>query len=204
MFPLSFQIPASVVLLVGGAIACFGGYRLFKLVLGIYGCILGALIATSMVGAGETWMVLAAAGIGGLIGAVALVAGYMVGVALIGAGLGAFFVTLAWKPFGGEPHLFVIALSALIGGLAALSFQRHVIIVGTAFGGAWTLLAGAAALMLGRGTKSASTAGDIWVVYPATDGPDRLWVFVAWLAISIAGMYVQLHASKGKAARKKK
>ena len=84
------QVPASVVLLAGGAMACFGGYRLFRLVLGVYGFILGALVGSSMVGAAEyvdaRWPAAAA---GGAIGALALVAGYFVGVAIIGAGLGA-------------------------------------------------------------------------------------------------------------------
>ena len=48
MLPLSIQVPASVVLLAGGAVACFAGYRLFRLVLGVYGFILGALVASSM------------------------------------------------------------------------------------------------------------------------------------------------------------
>ena len=57
MLPLSIQVPASVVLLAGGAVACFAGYRLFRLVLGVYGFILGALIASSSIGAGDTWTV---------------------------------------------------------------------------------------------------------------------------------------------------
>ena len=61
MLPLSLQVPASIVLLAGGVVACFAGFRLFKLVLGIYGFILGALVASSMVGTAETWALVAAA-----------------------------------------------------------------------------------------------------------------------------------------------
>jgi hypothetical protein len=205
MLPLSMQVPASVVLLAGGAIACFGGYRLFRLVLGVYGFILGALVGSSMVGAGETWMVLAGAAAGGAIGALALVAGYFVGVAIIGAGLAAVALNLAWRPFGGEPHPVALIVAAAIGAFAAMSFQRYVIIVGTAFGGAWTMLVGAAALMLGRGARAATSAGDIWVVYPNTTGPDRFWVYVAWFVISLIGIYVQLQSGGAKArARKSK
>jgi hypothetical protein len=204
MLPLSVQVPASVVLLAGGAIACFGGYRLFKLVLAVYGFILGALVGSSMAGAGETWVVLAAATAGGTLGALALVAGYFIGVAIIGAGLGALIVNLAWKPFGGDPHVAAVVVAAAIGAFVAMSFQRYVIIVGTSFGGAWTMLVGAAALMLGKGAKAASAAGDMWVVYPGAAGPDRVWVFVAWIAISLVGMYVQLHTGAGRSSRKKK
>lgn len=204
MLPLSFQVPASVVLLVGGAIACFGGYRLFRLVLAVYGFILGALMGSSMAGAAETWMVLAAAFAGGTLGALALMAGYFVGVALLGAGLGVLIVNLAWRPFGGEPHIFALVLAAAVGAFAALSFQRYVIIVGTAFGGAWTMLVGAAALLGGRGAKAGTAAGDVWAVYPDTAVPDRLWVLVAWVGISLVGMYVQLHAARSGSSRKKK
>jgi hypothetical protein len=97
MLPLSVQVPASIVLLAGGAMACFAGYRLFRLVLGVYGFILGALLASSMVGSSGTWIMVLAAIAGGAAGALVLVAGYFVGVALIGAGLGALAVNLAWK-----------------------------------------------------------------------------------------------------------
>jgi hypothetical protein len=203
MLPLSMQVPASVVLLAGGAMACFGGYRLFRLVLGVYGFILGALIGTSMVGAADTWVTLAAAAAGGAIGALALVAGYFVGVAILGAGLAVGVVNLLWRPFSGDPHPLVLIVAAAIGAFAAMSFQRYVIIVGTAFGGAWTMLVGAAALMLGKGSRAMS-AGDIWVVYPNTTGPDRLWVYVAWVAISLVGIYVQLQSGGSKAPKKAK
>jgi hypothetical protein len=203
MLPLSIQVPASVVLLAGGAIACFAGYRLFRLVLGVYGFILGALVASSSVGAGDTWTVVLAALGGGAVGALILIAGYFVGVALIGAGVGALLVNVAWKPFGGEPHWAVLLGAAAIGAIAAMSFQRYVIIIATAFGGAWTMLVGAAALMLGKGARAASSVNDVWVVYPGNAGPPGIWVYIAWAAIALVGLYVQLHTS-GKAARARK
>ena len=193
----------AIVLLAGGIVSCFFGYRLFRIVLAIFGFILGALASSSIFGMSDTGPMIVAAVVGGLLGAGILIAAYFVGVALIGAGLGALIVNLLWKPFGGEPHTAAIIVAAAIGAFTAMSFQRYVIIIGTAFGGAWTMLVGAAALMLGKGAKAAS-AGDMWIVYPDTAGPDRLWVFVAWIAISLVGVYVQLHAGGGKTSRKKK
>ena len=198
MLPQSIQVPASIVLLAGGAMACFAGYRLFRLVLGVYGFILGALLASSMVGASGTWTIVLAAVGGGALGALVLVAGYFVGVALIGAGLGALAVNLAWKPFGGEPHWAVVLVVAAVGAIAAMSFQRYVIILATAFGGAWTMLVGAAALMSGPGARQASAGSDVWVVYPSYTGPNAMWVYVAWVAIALTGTYVQLHTAGGK------
>lgn len=204
MLPLAIQVPASIVLLAGGALACFAGYRLFRMVLGIYGFILGALIASSMVGAAGTWVIVLAALAGGLAGALVLVAGYFVGVALLGAGLGAFIVYVGWKPFGGEPHWIAVLACAALGAVVAMSFQRYVIIIATAFGGAWTMLVGAAALMLGKGARAASASTDLWVVYPGYAGPPSGWVYVAWIAIALTGMYVQLHASGKSQSRSRK
>ena len=203
MLPLSIQVPAAVVLLAGGAVACFAGYRLFRLVLGVYGFILGALVASSSIGAGGTWTIVLAAVAGGAVGALILLAGYFVGVALVGAGVGALVANVAWKPFGGEPHWAVLLVAAAVGAIAAMSFQRYVIIIATSFGGAWTMLVGAAALMLGKGARAASSVNDIWVVYPTSAPPPGLWVYVAWVAVALVGLYVQLHTS-GKAARARK
>ncbi|HZA33725.1 MAG TPA: hypothetical protein VE505_02300, partial [Vicinamibacterales bacterium] len=53
MLPAGLQVPAAVVLVVSGLLACFAGYRLFRIVLAIYGFILGAAIASSVMGPGE-------------------------------------------------------------------------------------------------------------------------------------------------------
>ena len=205
MLPLSIQVPASVVLLAGGAIACFAGYRLFRLVLGVYGFILGALVASSSVGGAGTWTVVLWALGGGTLGALILLVGYFVGVALVGAGVGALLVTVAWKPFGGEPHWAALLAAAALGAIAAMSFQRHVIIIATAFVGAWTMVIGAATLMLGKGARAASSANDIWVIYPNSGGQSGLWVYAAWILVALIGLYVQLHTSgRAHKARKKK
>ena len=54
MLPAAYQLPAAAVLLVGGFVSCFLGYRLFKFVLGVFGFIIGALAASSIFGASDT------------------------------------------------------------------------------------------------------------------------------------------------------
>jgi hypothetical protein len=151
-----------------------------------------------MVGGSGTWTIVAAAIAGGAAGALVLIAGYFVAVALIGAGIGALAVNLAWKPFGGDPHWAVVLVVAAVGAIAAMKFQRYVIILATAFGGSWTMLVGAAALMAGPGAKAASAGSDMWVVYPSYTGPSGVWIYVAWFAIALTGTYVQLHTAGGK------
>jgi hypothetical protein len=112
MLPPSFQAPVGIILVLGGLLACFAGYRVFRVVLGIYGFILGALMTSSAMGADQTWHMVLGAIVGGLIGAVVLILAYFVGVALIGGGLGALVANVIWASFGREPGLIVVILFA--------------------------------------------------------------------------------------------
>ena len=191
MLPATFQIPAALILLAGGLLSCFAGYRVFRVVLGIYGFILGALLASSAMGTDQTfWMVVAALG-GGLIGALILIAAYFVGVALIGAGLGALVANVIWASFDREPGILVVILLAAAGALGALALQRYVIIVATAFGGAQTALVGVAAL-LGDRLAAQAAASSVYSVYPLDPLPDTRWDMAAWLVLGFAGLVVQL------------
>ena len=198
MLPAFLQTPAAAILLVGGLLACFAGYRVFRVVLGIYGFILGVLLATSIVGTENTMWTIAAAIGGGLAGALLLIAAYFVGVALIGAGLGAALANLVWAAIGGEPHVLVVIAFAIAGALAALALQRYVIIIATAFGGAQTVVVGAAALM-GTQAVADTAARTVYSVYPLNPMPDTVMDSVATLVLGIAGLLVQLLVTaKGK------
>ena len=86
-----------MLLVLGGALACFAGYRLFRIVLAIYGFILGAMLASSMMGVSNTIGMIVAALVGGIAGALILVFAYFVGIALVGAGLGALVAHVGWS-----------------------------------------------------------------------------------------------------------
>ena len=80
-------------------------------VLGIYGFMLGAMIASSMIGTSNTTGMIVAALVGGLAGAVVLMFAYFVGIALVGAGLGALVAHVGWKHVsarGDPPAIAVI------------------------------------------------------------------------------------------------
>src|ERR687897_3778884 len=114
-----------------------------------------------------------AAVLGGLVGAVLLLAAYFVGVALVGAGIGALAANLIWTQVEGDPHPFVVILFSVGGALLATWLQRYVIILGTAFGGAWTILVGGLALMGDHTAINAAAAGDVWVAYPMNPAPGQ-------------------------------
>ena len=192
MLPAAFQTPAAIILLIGGVLSCFAGYRIFRIVLGIYGFILGALLASSAMGTEQTfWMVVAALA-GGVIGALILILAYFVGVALLGAGIGAFVANLIWAAIGREPHVFIVILFAVSGALGALALQRYVIIGATSFGGAWTTIVGAMALLGSRAAADAATRNDVWLVYPLDPAPGQRWVIFVWIALGFAGLITQL------------
>src|SRR3954470_13143688 len=207
MLPASYQLPAAAILLGGGIIACFFGYRLFRTVLAIFGFILGALAASSVFGISNTTLMLVAAVVGGLVGAFILIAAYFVGVALVGAGLGAVIANLAFSSGSRDPSVFVVVLFSIAGAVGATYLQRYFIIVGTAFGGAWTMIVGAMALVGDRTALKAATSGDVWVAYPLNPAPGQRWVLLVWLLLSLIGAGVQLGITggeKGRVVRKKK
>ena len=96
--------------------------------------------------------------VGGLAGALALNLAYFFGVVLVGAAVGAMAVTLLWSRSSDDPHVLIVVAFAVVGALAAMWLQRYVVVIGTAFGGAWTLLVGALALMGDAAAQAASAA----------------------------------------------
>jgi hypothetical protein len=197
MLPASFQLPAAIILLAGGLISCFAGYRVFRIVLGIYGFIFGALLASGLTGTEHTAWMIGAALLGGVIGALVLIVAYFVGVALLGAGIGAGAAALIWASFHSEPSALVVILFAVAGALAAMALQRYVIIGTTAFGGAWTVMIGAAALLGDRQTAVAATK-HVWLAYPIDPAPGARWMYIAALVLGLVGVAVQLRTPAKK------
>jgi drug/metabolite transporter (DMT)-like permease len=122
-----------------------------------------------------------------------------VGVALLGAGIGALTCSLIWASLGREPGAVIVILFAIAGALAALALQRYVIVGATAFGGAWTIIVGALALTGGRAAADAASRDNVWLAYPMNPAPGNYWILLAWIALGITGAIVQLAVTaKGK------
>ena len=207
MLPASYQLPYAALLLAAGVLSCFFGYRLFRTVLAVFGFIFGGMIASSVFGISNTTMMLVAWVVGGLIGAFILIVAYFVGVALTGAALGAALAHFAFSTGDRDPRVIVVVLFAVAGAIAATYLQRYFIIVGTAFGGAWTMIVGAMALVGDRNALNAATSGDVWVAYPLNPAPGQRWVVYMWLFLSLLGAAVQLGITggeKGRVVKRKK
>lgn len=207
MLPASYATFTSAVFLIGGLLACFAGYRLFRFVLGLYGFVLGAMYVTNVMGGSNTWALTVAAIVGGLLGAALMVAAYFIGVGLIGAGLAALAMQVVWHFIGGQVPTLILVIGCVLGALGALSVARYVVVFGTAIAGSWTMIVGGLAMLGDRSALVAASAGDVWVLYPLDPLPGRWWHTLLWFALTIAGVVVQLATTKKgggkKRARKK-
>ena len=200
MLPHSYELPAAILLVLGGALSCFAGYRLFKIVLGIYGFVLGAMLASSTMGVTNSTGMIVASLVGGVCGALLLMFAYFIGIALVGAGLGALVAHVAWSSLGrsGDPPAVAVVVLSIVGSIGAMFLQRYVIVVATAFGGAWTVIVGGLAVAGDRSAAKAATAGDVWILYPLSPAPGQKWVPVAWVALGLIGTAVQLITTSRK------
>lgn len=203
MLPASYATGTAVLLAVGGLLACFAGFRLFRFVLGLYGFLFGAFIATSVMGSSNMWALAVAALAGGVLGALLMVAAYFMGVGLVGAGLAALAMNVIWRFIGGDPPTWLLVIACVVGALAALSVVRWVVIVGTAIAGSWTMIVGGLALMGDPAAMRAAADGDVWVLYPLGQTGDQIWQIALWFGLTVAGVLVQT-AITGKGGRRKR
>jgi len=192
VLPANFELPAAIVLLLGGAVACFAGYRLFRVVLAIYGFIFGAMLASSVMGISNHIGMLIAALVGGILGAVLFTFAYYVSIGLIGAGMGAFFLHVVWDyAKRSEPPSVAVIIAAVAGAVIAMALQRYVIILSTAFSGAWTMIVGGLAIAGNRAAERATAGGNVWILYPFSSAPGQRWVSIAWVVLGLVGVAVQ-------------
>ena len=202
MLPAWLQTPAALLLVASGLVSCFAGYRIFRVVLGFFGFVFGALFASSLLPSEQTWWTILAVIGGGVAGSLIMVAAYFVGVALIGAGVGAGAANLIWASLGREPGIIAMILFAVVGALAALALQRYVIIVSSAFGGAETAVVGAAAMMGNRAAAEAASRS-VFRIYPLDPLPQTKWDLFSWLALGTVGVLIQLGFTAKSKSKKK-
>jgi hypothetical protein len=199
MLPQTFELPAAIVLVLSGAVACFAGYRLFRLVLAIYGFVLGAMLASSVMGITNTTGMIVAGFVGGLVGALLFTFAYYVGIGILGASMAVFFVHVFFEySKHADPSTVAVIVASIVGAIVAMVLQRYVIILSTAFSGAWTMILGALA-MAGTPVAERPAANSVWILYPFTPAPGQRWVLIAWFALGVFGTAVQF----GVTGRKK-
>jgi hypothetical protein len=192
MLPAAYAVPVAAVLAISGAVACFAGFRLFRFVLGVYGFILGAMVISSLMDTTNTWALVAAAIVGGLLGSGLMIAAYFIGVGLVGAALASLAVHLVWRVVGSDPPTVLLVIMAVLGAMGALSVARYVVVIGTALAGSWTLMVGGLALAGDRISALSVTPENIWEVLAAGPLPSSWWVTGLWVALAISGAVAQM------------
>lgn len=182
-----------------GALYCFFGYRILRILLGILGFISGALLAVwiALYIFGQEQTVLIVAGlVGGIIGAILMVALYFVGVFLLGAWLGSLLGVLLTG--GGEsPVITVIILTlAVMGGIVAVFFQRLMIIISTSLSGSWIIVSGVFHFVGGDSgpIRSFQYHPSPRVLRPM--GVQGYIMLLCWVLLGVAGMVVQYRTTR--------
>ena len=195
MASVSLHLPVAIILLAGGLVSCFYGYRLLRVLLAVYGFVGGIVLAVQFGGQIELWATVALTIGAGVAGAALAVVAYLAGVALLGAAAGALLVNTAWTSATTEPGLWLMLGVCLGGALAALVVRRYVIIVATSFGGSWAALVGGLALA-GNSAAAAATAGDVRQLYPLAPADTQVAFAVAWYVLAVVALVVQFRTRR--------
>jgi len=170
-----------------GAVQCFFGYRIFKIILGLMGFLIGGVLAAAMGFAifEQEIIALVSGLVGGIIGAALMVVLYFVGIFLIGAFLGGVLGTVLFAVAETYPEPVVLLILAVITGVIALIFQKFMIIVATGFGGAWSVVTGIAYF-----TTGAIDPTNLESMFRA-DGSQLYIIVLCWIALGTVGVVVQ-------------
>ena len=143
------DVPGSLIAVVGisvGLCECFFGYRIFIFTLALTGFLIGAALGFAIVESQSHEPVVAvlAAILVGFVGAVLVVVLNFVGVFVLGALVGDILGIVLFAATQNNPQPVVLIAFAVVGGIAALLLRKFMVIMVTAFGGAWIVVAGVA------------------------------------------------------------
>lgn len=172
-----------------GFIECFFGYRILRFLLGVLGFIAGAAVLGSLgyelTGGSEITSIVTGIA-GGLAGAFVMYKLYIVGVFAIGAALGFMTASYVFGIMNAEPVTIVLVAAAVAGGVLAATLQKPMLILATAFGGAYAAVTGVAYLIL----KSFDPLDPKFL---NTLGEDQLYrMAIVWFGLGVFGLVVQL------------
>ena len=194
--------------ILGGAVMCFFGIRLFRVVLGVAGLVLGAAVAAyfavyytvpadqvppptyaglmlAIELAPSQTVLLVWTVAGGVAGALLSIFLHHAGVFVLGAWLGKMLAELTTAGTSRASHLMILAILVLIGGVLALVMRKTIIIVSTALNGACALMFGVYALL----QKSPSPQQAVNAL--RQPGNDRYVLLGCAVILAVIGTYVQ-------------
>lgn len=168
-----------------GLLNCFCGYRLFRMVVGGLGFLLGALVGGGIISSSGApqWVAVLGALAAGLVGCRIALAFIVIGFFFIGGTLGALLGVVIGHFAGGQTSEVLSVVLSLVLGVIAVAYRKPMIIVSTAFEGAGLALASAAILF---GSTAVAQPSDLEQLQ--THG---ILGLLAWVGLGIAGTLVQ-------------
>lgn len=188
---LGMPVVQLLLLFFSGALYCFVGYRVFKLMLVLTGFLLAGAVSAAIVSAGfpDNFAVPAVMGIiCGVLGAGVLLFLYRLGVFVVGAAFGAL---VAFQVLQMQQAAWVgiaIVLSGLLAGGLALFLERPVLSLAMAVVGAWLMVSTAAVVLFSQGT---------FQLEPERISPSAAWMLLlAWLVLTVFGLMTQYGSKK--------
>jgi len=181
----------AIVLLVSlfGLFECMWGYRLFNIILRIFGFGVGATIGASLglgFSDGNPFVALFAGLLGGIFIAAIIVLLRKLGIFLIGAFLGVLVGFLLAA--AGLKSLTVSVILAVAGGVLAIVIDKLMIILSTAIGGAWLTIFGVSSIFIGntdmmQNILFGSQKGGMGALF--------IVLVMLWIGLSAVGILVQ-------------
>ena len=194
--------------ILGGAIMCFFGFRLFKVVLCLAGLLVGAaaaayfalwhqlpdgsalppltylgLIEVAKKAQGQT-VIIVCTTVGGIGGALLAGLVHQAGVFLLGAWLGQLVAQLTMAGSSNRATLMVTAILVLIGGVLAIIMRKTITIVSTGVIGSSGLMFGMYTLLKGMPVERAART--------LQKGGNDLYVLLGCASVlAVIGIYVQ-------------
>lgn len=186
---------SALLVILAGILTCFWGYRILKLSLGVLGFFAGAYAGWELglsLAHPSTGVALGFALIGGLIGAVLYVWLFFLGIFLLGATAGSIVAAAFFSGTGHQVQPIVFFVISIIFGVLALVAQKFMIIISTAFSGAYLITAGLWPFVSGSQNPS-----HIWLnpVHGGSPGTLGYVALVLWLVLGIAGVAFQFRNS---------
>jgi hypothetical protein len=194
------MIAGALVAILVGIVACFFGYRVYRVLFGLLGFVAGVALGVALASIltllpGQETVVRIVLGlVGGLIGAALAWFLYIVIVFLSGAAIGALVgsgIALATQANNTVQLVLIIALAVILG-IIAVVLQKLFITLITAFGGAQLIVSGVSQLLGGSATSI--VFNPLTLLQPGvtqTLTPLFILIEVSWLVLGIVGFIVQ-------------
>jgi hypothetical protein len=190
---------SALLVIVAGLLICFWGYRILKVSLATLGFIAGAFggweLGVSLANS-STAIALGCALFGGVVGMVLCLWLYFVGIFLIGATAGAVVAAAFFSGIGRQIQPIVFGVLPIAFGVLAVLAQKFMIILSTAFSGAYLIVAG------------------VWPFVANNPNVSRIWLYPShnistenlgygalafWGLLTLFGIGSQFRASRSKA-----